>query len=88
MCKFSRIVSALRIERKHPTSNIALDWAERAVAATPPDPGAHNYLSIIHLHLGDLPAAETAIRRAIELAPNDAAIQTRLAYLVARRAIR
>ncbi len=48
------------------------DYAMRALAADPNDPGALIEASRVYAVAGDLAAAERALRRAVDLAPNDA----------------
>jgi Flp pilus assembly protein TadD len=74
-----RRVSELRIRRGDPKG--ALIWARRATAANVWDARSHNHEATVLLALGDMAAAEAAVRKAVTLAPDDAVFSRRSAYL-------
>jgi Flp pilus assembly protein TadD len=73
-----RRVSELRMRRGDPEG--ALIWARRATAANLWDATNHNHEATVLLALGDMAAAEAAARKALSLAPNNAAFSRRSAY--------
>jgi tetratricopeptide (TPR) repeat protein len=59
----------------------ALNYLSRAAQAEPNNPDIQNFLGLALGHLGQRKAAETALRRAIQLVPNYAAAHNNLAVV-------
>lgn len=63
----------------------AVEWARRTVAARPNRPALHNHLIGLLVKAGDLPGAEAAVLKALEVSPGSTALLCRLSQICRQR---